>query len=59
MAIKKNEQTFEEKYGLQGKGKRVRVSEQTKQFVKMLSNRSKRIIDAGKDWAKTHNGTFG
>jgi len=58
MTAKKKKPTFEEKYGLQGKGKKVRISKQTTESVEKELNESKRLIEAGENWAKNFKGTF-
>lgn len=47
---------FSEKYKL--KGKPIRVSEYTKQYVKALYRRNERILEAGKDYALTETRRF-
>jgi len=58
MAESKKE-IFEKKYGLVGKGRKVRISPRVKLLSELYEKRSKRIVEAGKDWAKSYKGTFG
>lgn len=52
MPGKEKKQSFEEKYGLQGKGIPIHISEETKDYVKMLMARSDAAMAAGRYYAK-------
>ncbi|MEN8252333.1 MAG: hypothetical protein ABFQ53_02030 [Patescibacteria group bacterium] len=47
------DKTFAKKYGLKEKGKKIRISQKTKQFIECAFKEGELIVEKGKHWAKT------
>jgi hypothetical protein len=57
--MKGKEQSFIEKYGLEGNGVPVRISKSTQLYVQELRRKGQRAIEAGEYYAKTTKHRFG
>lgn len=49
---------MKKKYGLEDKGREVENSQRTKEIIKIPCCQPKRVIKAGRDWAKIYRGTY-
>jgi len=55
---KKENDWFAKKYGLEGKGRPVRIDPQTAAFVRRIIKMNDRLLESGREWARTYKGTF-
>ena len=59
MSKNKNVTSFAQKYGVEGQGKPVKISENTQDAVRGYYRRSTEIIEKGKEFTKREKRLFG
>lgn len=51
--------TFAQKYNLEGRGKRIKISQKTKDTIDSLNRQSSSVIEKGKEYSKQESRGFG